>query len=186
MMRSLGITTVVLLAVPCLAQDVPPSTLLFDSGKDGYKRYRIPALITTKNGTVLAFCEGRKAGGGLTGDIDLVLKRSRDGGKTWGPLEGVRFGNGHTLGNPCPVVDQKDGTIWLPPTRSDGDATEDAIVNGKARPTRVLVTFSTDDGKSWAPFLDISDTCRQSNWTWYGTGPGVGIQLKNGRLAIPC
>src|SRR4051812_5042846 len=76
----------------------PPSTLLFDSGKEGYKRYRIPALLTTPKGTVLAFCEGRKGGKGLTGDIDIILKRSTDSGKTWQALEVVADGGGHTLG----------------------------------------------------------------------------------------
>lgn len=168
------------------AQDVPPSALLFDSGKE-YKRYRIPALITTKNGVVLAFCEGRKAGGGLAGDVDIVVKRSRDSGKTWSPLEIALEGKGHTLGNPCPVVDQRDGTIWLAVTRSHGQDTEDAIVNGTSRETtRVLITSSKDDGKTWTPLRDISDTCREPNWTWYGTGPGVAIQLKSGRLLVPC
>src|SRR3954468_22615418 len=96
---------------PIAAQE--PSALLFDSGKEGYKRYRIPALITTTKGTVLAFCEGRKGGGGLTGDVDIVLKRSGDGGKTWGSPEVVADDGPHTLGNPCPVVERGDGTVWL-------------------------------------------------------------------------
>jgi len=54
--------------------------LLFDSGRDGYGRYRIPSLIVTPAGTVLAICEGRKDGGGLTGNIDIVLRRSADSG----------------------------------------------------------------------------------------------------------
>jgi len=161
-------------------------THLFRSGKDGYPRFRIPALVATSKGTLLAFCEGRKGGKGLTGDIDIVLKRSSDSGKTWSPLEVALEGKGHTLGNPCPVVDQKDGTIWLAITRSHGQDTEEQIVAGKSKEaTSVLVTFSKDDGKSWSPLRDISDTCRQPNWTWYGTGPGVGIQLKSGRLVVP-
>jgi len=167
-------------------QDVPASHLLFDSGKEGYKRYRIPALLTTPGGTVLAFCEGRKGGGGLTGDIDIVVKRSEDSGKTWSPLQVVADDGPHTLGNPCPVVDQKAGTIWLALTRSHGGDTEEQITAGTSRETtRVWITFSKDDGKTWAPPRDISTSARKSTWTWYGTGPGVGIQLKSGRLVIP-
>src|SRR5436190_14706804 len=77
----------------------PPSVLLFDSGKEGYPRYRIPSLLTTQKGTVLAICEGRKGGRGLTGDIDIVLKRSTDSGKTWQPLEVIADDGTHTLGN---------------------------------------------------------------------------------------
>lgn len=167
--------------------DLPASVRLFASGQDGYRRYRIPALVTTAQGTLLAFCEGRKGGGGLTGDIDIVLKRSADGGKTWSALQVVSEGGGHTLGNPCPVVDRRDGAIWLALTRSHGQDTEDAIVAGKSRePTRVFVTVSKDDGKTWAPLREISATARKANWTWYGTGPGIGVQLQGGRLVIPC
>lgn len=164
----------------------PPSRLLFESGKEGYRRYRIPALITTAKGTALAFCEGRKDGRGLTGNIDIVVKRSADSGVTWQPLEVVADDGEHTLGNPCPVIDGKDGTIWLALTRSHGPDTEDAIVAGTSKETtRVLVTFSRDDGKTWAPLRDITKQVKRPAWTWYGTGPGIGIQPKSGRLVIP-
>jgi sialidase-1 len=164
----------------------PPSTLLFDSGKEGYRRYRIPALLTTTRGTVLAFCEGRKDGKGLAGDIDIVLKRSTDGGNTWLPLQVVADDNGNTLGNPCPVLDRVTGDIWLALTRSHGQDDEEAIVAGTSRETtRVLITCSRDDGKTWAPPRDITASAKRPNWTWYGTGPGIGIQLRGGRLLIP-
>src|SRR5262245_3435083 len=56
---------------------------VFTAGKDGYHTYRIPSAIVSPKGTVLAFCEGRKKGTSDAGDIDLVLKRSFDGGLTW-------------------------------------------------------------------------------------------------------
>ena len=62
---------------------------VFRSGQDGYHTYRIPALIETKRGTLLAFCEGRRSAGGDSGDIDLLLKRSRDGGRTWSAVQVV-------------------------------------------------------------------------------------------------
>jgi len=59
---------------------------VFTAGAEGYHTYRIPALITAKDGTLLAICEGRKTGRGDHGDVDLVQMRSTDGGKTWGPV----------------------------------------------------------------------------------------------------
>lgn len=167
-------------------EPTPPSQHLFDSGKEGYKRYRIPSLIVTPRGTTLAICEGRKDGRGLTGNIDLVLKRSIDSGKTWGPIEVIADDGDNTLGNPCPVIDSRTGTIWLPFTRSLGSDVEDQIVAGTSRETtRVFITSSTDDGRTWAKPREITATASRPDWTWYGTGPGVGIQLKSGRLFIP-
>jgi sialidase-1 len=173
-----------LLALNLPAAELPTQPL-FVSG-EGYKRYRIPALIVTAKGTVLAFAEGRVGGGGLVGDIDLVLRRSTNGGKTWLAEQRVADLGEDTLGNPCPVVDRDTGTIWLPFTRSPGKSTEKQIVAGESpAPTTVWLTHSTDDGLTWSAPRDLSATGRRPEWRWYGTGPGIGIQLVTGRLLIP-
>src|SRR6187549_429535 len=108
------------LAQPGIAEERLPEVNVFSAGADGYHTYRIPALVTTKSGTLLAICEGRKTGRGDHGDVDLVQKRSTDGGKTWGPLELIHEEGGTakvTIGNPCPVVDQDTGVIWFPYNR---------------------------------------------------------------------
>src|SRR5882672_6079597 len=90
---------------------------VFTAGAEGYHTFRIPALMTTKRGALLAICEGRKTGRGDHGDVDLVQKRSTDGGKTWGPLELIYEEGGVakvTIGNPCPVLDEASGAIWMP------------------------------------------------------------------------
>ena len=81
----LGAITLFWLALPVRAQTTatPDTMALFVSGTDGYKSYRIPAIVTTTKGTLLAFCEGRKNNAADAGDIDLLLKRSTDGGRTW-------------------------------------------------------------------------------------------------------
>ncbi len=80
---------------------------VFRSDTDGYHTYRIPAIIVSKEGTVLAFCEGRKKGRSDTGDIDLVLKRSFDNGRTWQPMKIIWDDGENVCGNPCPVVDRE-------------------------------------------------------------------------------
>jgi len=170
----------------------PPKPLegqvdVFISGTDGYHTYRIPAVIVTPKGTILAFCEGRKKSSSDTGDIDIVLKRSTDGGKTWGKMQVVADHGPHVIGNPCPVVDRTTGTIWMPLTRNRGDEPEHLIKKGVSRePRTVWLTKSTDDGLTWAEPVNISETTRKPHWRWYATGPGVGIQLKSGRLVVPC
>ena len=170
----------------------PPKPLegqvdVFLSGQDGYHTYRIPAVIVTPKGTILAFCEGRKKSSSDTGDIDIVLKRSTDGGKTWGKMQIVADQGPNVIGNPCPVVDRSTGTIWMPLTRNRGDEPEGQIMKGTTKePRTVWLTKSTDDGLTWSEPVDISETTRKPHWRWYATGPGVGIQLRSGRMVIPC
>jgi Neuraminidase (sialidase) len=160
------------------AAGLPEQVDVFVSGEDGYHTYRIPALLVSKEGTLLAFCEGRKTSASDHGDLDLVLKRSEDGGQTWSEQMIVYEEGGDaeiTIGNPCPVVDQDTGTIWLPFCRDNDD---------------VFITSSSDDGRTWSQPIEITSDVKKPGWSWYATGPGVGIQLKRGphkgRLVIPC
>jgi sialidase-1 len=164
---------------------------LWVSGDGLYHTYRIPALALSKQGTLLAFCEGRKDGKGDAGDIDLLLKRSEDGGKTWIEQQVLWDDENNTCGNPCPVIDQATGMIWLLMTWNRGEDRESLITYGRSKDTRrVFVTFSGDDGRTWARPKDITADVKQTNWTWYATGPGAGIQIQHGphtgRLMIPC
>lgn len=164
-----------------------PAVSVFEAGQDGYKVFRIPALIRAENGDLLAFCEARQ--GGDASEIDLVLKRSPDGGKTWGALEIVQESDDFlslygeeapaiTIGNPAPVVDRLDpvhpGRIWLPFTLEND---------------RVFVTYSDDHGKTWTPRREITKDVKLDGWGWYATGPVHSIQIQKGphrgRLVIP-
>jgi sialidase-1 len=183
-----------LLALPLLLAPAAPAGDarpeegdVFVSGKDGYHTFRIPAAVVSPKGTLLAFCEGRKHSRSDTGDIDVVLRRSFDGGKTWRPLQVVADAGPHTIGNPCPVVDRTTGTIWLPLTKNLGNESEKVIRDGTSKGGRtVWLTKSTDDGATWSKPVEITRSVRRDDWTWYATGPGCGIQLKSGRLLIPC
>jgi sialidase-1 len=167
------------------------TTDVFVAGTDGYHTYRIPALIVTTNRTVLAFCEGRKNSRSDTGDIDLLVKRSTDGGKTWSAQQVIWSDAENTCGNPAPVVDQSTGIIWLLMTWNLGTDHEKDIHARTSKATRrVFVTHSADDGRTWAAPKDITSAVKKPEWTWYATGPVNGIQLVRGkhagRLMIPC
>ncbi|MGD9646059.1 MAG: exo-alpha-sialidase [Pirellulales bacterium] len=160
------------------AGEEPKAVDVFVAGEGGYHTYRIPALLRAKDGNLLAFCEGRKTGRGDHGDIDLLVRRSSDNGATWGPTEVVYEEGGKakiTIGNPCPVLDAETGEIWLTFCRDNRD---------------VLVTSSSDHGRTWTKPRDITADVKPKDWSWYATGPGIGIQLTRGehrgRLVIPC
>lgn len=163
---------------------------LFTAGRGRYHTYRIPSLIRAGQ-TLLAFCEGRKGGRADTGDIDLLLRRSTDGGRTWGAPQVVWDDGPHTCGNPCPVVDTRTGAIWLLLTWNLGEDHEAQIVDGTSQDTRrVFCCCSRDQGRTWSRPEEITARVKNPDWTWYATGPGAGIQLEKapyrGRLLIPC
>lgn len=164
---------------------------LYKPDEAGYKCFRIPALVTTTKGTVLAFAEARKNNCGDAGDIDLVVKRSEDGGKTWSPLHMIWSDSNNTCGNPAPVVDRVTGDVVLLSTWNLGSDHEKDIQGGTSKDTRrVFVLISKDDGQTWSDAKQITADTKKDNWSWYATGPGQGIQLSKGkykgRLVIPC
>jgi sialidase-1 len=170
-----------------LAGTAPAQEDLFVAGTQGYHTFRIPALLATPKGTLLAFCEGRKNSRSDTGKIDVLLRRSTDGGKTWLRLQVVADDGANTVGNPCPVVERSTGTIWLLLTHNLGSDSERGIRAGTSKGTRsVWLTRSSDEGATWTKPIDITRAVKDPKWTWYATGPGVGIQLRSGRLVIPC
>jgi sialidase-1 len=152
--------------------------------------YRIPALTVTKMGTLLAFAEARRHDASDHGNIDTVVKRSEDGGKSWGPEMVVADDGDNTMGNPCPVVDQDSGRIWLHLSWNGHKPPSGGYKPGFGKDSRRgFVTYSDDDGKSWATPKEITQQVKKENWSWYATGPGGGIQLTRGkhkgRLIIP-
>jgi sialidase-1 len=165
---------------------------IFEGGTDGYKQYRIPGLIVTAKGTVLAYCEGRRTGKGDWDSIDLFLRRSLDGGKTWEAIQKFSEVPGPksrsavalaqkrvnpqdvTYNNPAAVIDRERATVHL---------------LFCLEYERCFVIDSDDEGVTFTKPVEITDAFakfrRSYNWKVIATGPGHGIQLKNGRLLVP-
>lgn len=168
---------------------------VFVSGEEGHKSYRIPAIISLPNGELLAFCEGRVNNSADFGDINIVMKRSRNKGKTWGPLQNIVDYNDLQAGNPAPVVDMKDpawpkGRIFL--FYNTGNKHEGEVRKGNGL-REVWYKTSTDGGTTWSEGVNITaQTHRPANtpynfkedWRTYANTPGHAIQLRNGRLYV--
>lgn len=162
------------------AEETTTRQHLYESGTDGYKCYRIPTIVVSNAKTVLAFAEARKNGCSDTGDIDLMVRRSTDGGNTWGEKILVWDDGANVCGNPSAVVDKVSGRIFLFSTWNLGSDHESQIINGTSKETRrVFYLYSDDDGLTWSRPTDVTSTTKKPEWMWYATGPVHGIQMKN-------
>jgi len=175
----------------CAAE--PQFSDVFLSGKEGYKSIRIPSVVVTKNGVVLAFAEGRTVATDQAQN-DIILKRSTDSGRTWGPLQLLHDDGKNSLNNPTAVVEQESGRVFLMYQRIPAHLKErDKKIETGYEGTNVyrnLIIWSDDDGATWTRPLDVTRTTkRQTKATTIASGPGIGIQLTRGphrgRLIIP-
>ncbi|WP_350274022.1 sialidase family protein [Kribbella sp. HUAS MG21] len=162
------------------AQAAVTQTVLFNKGDAGYGCYRIPAIVKTKTGALLAFAEARRAWCADSQEIDLVMRRSDDDGRTWSAPQTVLSGTDAdpnavaTRGNPAPIVDYETGRIVLLTTMDPGTT---------SRPRTPYVQLSDDDGRTWSKARNIGDQIDDPAWGWYATGPVHGIQLTRGAHA---
>ncbi|MDR6565105.1 exo-alpha-sialidase [Chitinophaga ginsengisegetis] len=168
---------------------------VFISGTDGYKTFRIPAIIALPDGDLLAFAEGRVNGMDDFGDIDMVMKRSKDKGKTWSPMQVVAGADNLQLSNPAPVVDLTDpaypqGRIFL--FYNTGTHREGDIIKGKGIKHCYYIT-SADGGRTWAAPVDITLQVHRpkqpdidpafnfaEDWRYYANTPGHVMQFPEG------
>lgn len=164
------------------------TSIPFTAGFGGYTAYRIPALTLAPDGSLLALAEGRKNSVGDSGEIDIVSRRSTDGGVTWGPQAIVTSHGTNTAGNPCIVTDPASGDLVLLSCGNAGTAIEADILKGLAT-RQVYVQRSTDSGATWSTPVDITAQVKASWMRWYGTGPGRGVAVtqgaRAGQLVIP-
>lgn len=174
-----------------LPQEPGKTLYLFNSQTEGYNCYRIPAIIKTKQGTLLAFAEARKRNCSDAGDINLVMKRSDDNGKTWSEMKVIWDDGINTCGNPVPIIDQSTGRIFLMMNWNWTTDTYSKIVSRTSEDTRrVYIMYSDDDGVTWSSPQDITTNTKMASWTWHSAGPCHGIQVRQGkfkgRLIAPC
>lgn len=170
---------------------------VFVSGNDGYKNYRIPAIISLLNGDLLAFCEGRVNGAGDFGHVNIVMKRSTDKGKTWGSLQVVAENGDMQAGNAAPVVDLTDpaypkGKIFL--FYNTGNNQEGEVRKGNGL-REVWYKTSFDNGRTWSDAVNITTQVHRpkqpqinaaynfsEDWRSYANTPGHAMQFQNGKF----
>jgi sialidase-1 len=143
---------------------------VFTPGDQPGQAYRIPSMIVLPGDTVLAFAESRQEAMSDLLNIDIVERRSLDGGRTWTPIQVVEDMGTQTVHSPTVVYDDATATVWL------------AFCTDYEQ---LYMTRSTDDGVTWAPARDLSTELGLAAGTYCHNGPGSGIQLADGRRVIP-
>ncbi len=147
---------------------------LFEAGNNDYYTFRIASMVSTKKGSLLAFCSARKGNGGDWDPIDIVMRRSIDSGNTWEPMKILVHSEGIPCDNATPIVDYQSGEIHL---------------LYQTDYSQCYYMKSADDGLSWSRPIEITNSINEFKkvypWVVQAPGPGHGIQLANGRLVVP-
>ncbi|MGL4411608.1 MAG: BNR-repeat neuraminidase N-terminal domain-containing protein [Bacteroidales bacterium] len=169
------------------------------AGDDNVMAYRIPGLVTTNKGSLLAVYDIRyNSSVDLQERVDVGLSRSTDKGKTWESMRTIMtFGEDGGLpsgqngvGDPAILVDSKTGTIWAIAAWTHGMGNHRAWFNSqqgmdKNHTAQLVLSKSTDDGKTWSAPINITDQVKDQSWYFLLQGPGMGITMEDGTLVFP-
>src|SRR5699024_4408149 len=168
-------------------------------GEDDVHTYRIPGLVTTNKGTLIAAYDIRyESSADLQGDIDVGINRSTDGGRSWEPMQvimdmdewGGLSEDQNGVGDHSILVDDQTGTIWVAGLWTHGMPGQRAWNASSAGPEpsetgQFVYAQSEDDGKTWTDPINITEQIKNREWQLLLQGPGKGITMSNGTLVFP-
>ena len=156
---------------------------VFEAGENGIHTYRIPALVRTQKGTLLAFAEARHNTHKDHGDNDLVVKRSEDGGRTWSETITIWDDGINCCSSPTPVVLDNGRILLLSSWKTDEIPFHYFDIHW-------FSMYSDDDGRTWSEPVLFSEGLVEQDWIMACVGPGHAIQLQNGphkgRIVASC
>jgi len=172
---------------------------LRDHNDDGVHTYRIPGLVTTNNGTLIAVYDIRRnSSTDLQGDIDVGMSRSVNGGQSWEKMKvimdvgewGGLSEEENGIGDPSVLVDRQRNTIWVAGIWAHGHKDKRNWTESKpgldpSQTSQLMLVYSTDDGKTWNDLVNITTQVKKEEWPLLLQGPGKGITLSDGTLVFP-
>lgn len=195
MIRNVLLWLCLLSFAPVATADEFTETVLFEEDTGGFKLYRIPGMVVTSNGTVLAYCEARKFTEADRGEIEIHLRRSTDGGQTWSPAVQVAHLGERLPRNPHMPEKKKSKNMGGPDEQTVNNPVAIASRDGTVHLLycveymRCFVIESRDDGLTWTEPVEITRAMEpfrsKIDWQVIATGPGHGVQLRSGRLVAP-
>ena len=172
---------------------------LRNKGDDGSAAFRIPGLVTTPKGTLVAVYDIRwRNSRDLQDDIDIGVSRSLDRGQTWLPMQkamdmgewGGLPQEQNGIGDPCILVDEQTGRLWIAALWGHGKpGTHLWNSSGQgmapAETGQFMLAYSDDDGITWSDPINITPQVKKPEWHLCLQGPGMGITMKDGTLVFP-
>lgn len=177
-----------------------PGLVLRAAGQDNCDTYRIPGIITTGKGTLIAVYDNRYNNSkDLQEDVDVGMSRSTDGGQTWEPMRvimdmgewGGRPERLNGIGDPSVLYDPNTGTIWVAALWMSG-LSHDQMLWWASQPGmspeetgQFILVKSTDDGLTWSEPINITEQIKDPAWQLLLQGPGAGITMSDGTLVFP-
>lgn len=160
-------------------------------GDDAVNTYRIPGIVQTDKGSLLAVYDIRyKNSADLPGNIDVGLSKSIDSGKTWEPMRVIMdMGEPHEnngVGDPAILFDPVTKTIWVAALWSKGNRSIAGSKPGLSPDTtgQLVIVSSQDDGLTWTKPVSITPVVKNPGWHLFFNGPGTGIAMKDGTLVF--
>ena len=177
-----------------------PATVLRRQGQDNCDTYRIPGLVTTNYGTLIAVYDNRYNNSkDLQEDVDVGMSRSTDGGQTWEPMKvimdmgewGGRSQRLNGIGDPCILFDHTTNTLWIAALWMSGGSEKDMLwwaSKPGMKPDETgqfMLVKSTDDGLAWSDPINITSQIKNPGWQLLLQGPGSGITMNDGTLVFP-
>lgn len=169
------------------------------AGDDGVAAYRIPGLVTTKAGTLVAVYDIRHASSrDLQGDIEIGVSRSTDGGRTWSPMTVALSMDGYGglprsengVGDPCILLDEVTGDLLVFAAWVHGKGGKTAWWSAEdgfepERTPQLLMVRSRDDGLTWSEPVNLTRQVKRKEWLFTFQAPGRGITMNDGTLVVP-
>jgi len=192
MLKIARLLTLLIVAIISQARAAEPAlSTLFTAGEGGYFVYRIPGVIVSNRGTLLAWCEARKHNASDWGHIDIQMRRSTDGGNTWSAPQTINRGIGPNVKNPAAIAKKvsrpEDVTHHNGVMIADRDGAIHFVYNSEC--CRCFYCRSLDEGVSFTDPIELTSTFEkfrpEYEWQVFATGPGHCIQLRSGRLLVP-
>lgn len=162
------------------------------AGDDNVNTYRIPGIVQTDKGTLIAVYDIRyNDSRDLPGNIDVGMNRSTNNGKTWEPMKNIMdMGAPHEnngIGDPAILFDPMTKKIFVAALWSKGNRSIAGSLPGLSPDTtgQYVLVSSSDDGLTWSAPYSITEQIKNPAWHLFFAGPGMGIAMKDGKLVFP-